>query len=392
MNPWLDSLSEDWISQPRSSDSSQRAPSSAHSKSSAVVHQSSPSRIPRPVRKTPSSPASPRKSPDRPARSRHDVPDSAGVLGPRAFSKGNRVPVLPPRDKDTSSSDVQDENRGRPPSYGTVCSSTPHSSSQLLGTVQQNKARSASPKDRPRHGTPEWKRRLLGPDAAFRAPPDLFGPSDLERIFQPPPPSPTKSRKQLPLSCFNSDMPSSPPTFSTLAGPQHKQRRQSDDLRARSPRNDLPGARKRSQTSDSYAARPAVPARGSSASTNTTYLRTARGASGGKGTHRQRRPRLAQRGHFACHPGAPRHRERPCRVQRARPVAASAAPRAVNRRLPAVGSSVAQLQRQEHGTPAPGRGGAQEAQAGHSLRVGQQHSGLCRQGRLCQHAAWRLRE
>ncbi|KAI9828075.1 MAG: hypothetical protein M1832_003602 [Thelocarpon impressellum] len=213
MIPWLDSLSEDWVSQPRSSSPSLRASSSAPSEASAVGGRSPKSRIPLPrTRRSSTSAAPPRGAFGLAVVKEQDAAETTGVLSSRSFGKGNREPVLGSPETVPSKSDGQDENRGRVASR-TISSSYLHTT-RRQGTVQQHKSHSSSPqKDRARQVTPEWKKRLLGGDAGYGERRDLFGPIGLENIFRPPTAQSPPKPRALPLAKLNNDMPSSPPTY-----------------------------------------------------------------------------------------------------------------------------------------------------------------------------------
>lgn len=183
MAPMLDfddQLSEDWISQPRSSDGA--ASPIQNVKSSAVQ-----SRIPLPTKPAASSkpPSSVVSSSNRP---------SPRILHAKSKSELN-IPLLRTADAKTNG------RPRRPPSAARSVSSQPRRSSSAQswtadGTVQH---KGAEVRNAPNSGqmTPEWRRRLLkGEDTGDQK--DLFSPIGLESVFKPPPAQRTSSVAQSP--------------------------------------------------------------------------------------------------------------------------------------------------------------------------------------------------
>ncbi|KAH7346551.1 hypothetical protein BKA65DRAFT_606319 [Rhexocercosporidium sp. MPI-PUGE-AT-0058] len=171
---WLDSLSEDWISQPPSSGSpAPSLPSLTNSTSDSSKPRPASTRIPKynPQKKTPLSERS---------TNEHNIP-----LSQRRPSKLR---------------EITNGTRGRRVSR-TLSASTTQSVH-------------LSPK-RGTHETPEWKRRLLHGDVAYGEQRDLFSPAGLENIFRPPPTNPTSQNKlhAAQESEDGSVMPSSPPPY-----------------------------------------------------------------------------------------------------------------------------------------------------------------------------------
>lgn len=191
---WLDSLSEDWVSQPRSSGSpAPSLPSLTENTSESSDARAKSSRIPKynPQKKTwtaADSPLSERSS------NEHNIPLS---------QRGSKNP-----------SKLRDEvgsTRGR--HSRTISASTTQSTQ--CHTIQ-HKSTSLSPK-RVSGEIPEWKRRLLHGDVAYGEQRDLFSPAGIENLFRPPQsqtPLPSKLQTQAQTPGEESIvMPSSPPPY-----------------------------------------------------------------------------------------------------------------------------------------------------------------------------------
>ncbi|KAH8601399.1 hypothetical protein B0O99DRAFT_648747 [Bisporella sp. PMI_857] len=174
---WLDSLSEDWISQPRSAGSPVPSlPSFSRSTSSTTSNlRTSISRIPKF---------------DSQKQSWVTPHDSSNPLGERSPSENN-IPSSQraARGQSKVQEELSDLTRGRPARRA----STSTIASSLCHTVQ-HKSLSLSPK-KGTPGTPEWKRRLLHGDIAYGEQRDLFAPAGLENIFRPPSSQPSSPQK-----------------------------------------------------------------------------------------------------------------------------------------------------------------------------------------------------
>ncbi|MBE3042344.1 hypothetical protein IMZ48_07135, partial [Candidatus Bathyarchaeota archaeon] len=170
---WLDSLSVDWVSQPRSDDSIAQL---SRTQQSDENHRPSPSntkpkgfgsRIPRPIGAS------------------SMVDDSVNVLAERSLSSINTAPRRDqPEDSEDFSRSQHDSIRplSRTASGATV-------NSVIHNTVHQRPP-SASP-SKGKGFTPEWKRRLVYGNVAYGDQRDLFcsaAADGLEGIFKPPPP------------------------------------------------------------------------------------------------------------------------------------------------------------------------------------------------------------
>lgn len=197
-NAWLDSLSEDWVSQPRSDDApsgsaSGSGPSQPDSRPNSVQEAPQPSRIPV---------LSARVS------SRPDISSKESL--PLSERNSNiPAPKTSKADYNDNKGTVEVRGRGVSRAYSVSTSQS----------VQQNtvhhKSLSLSPeKLRKPEDTPEWKRRLIHGEVGYGEQKDLFSAVGLESIFMPPPstrPSTAVSPERNLMS--ESVMPSSPPAY-----------------------------------------------------------------------------------------------------------------------------------------------------------------------------------
>ncbi|QSZ36285.1 hypothetical protein DSL72_007411 [Monilinia vaccinii-corymbosi] len=196
---WLDSLSEDWVSQPRSESSEPELPSLTNVTSGSSNPRPTvlPSRIPKLNSET---------------KSWSNVPDG-NALSERSQNENN-IP-LSQRTHQPSKlrSEIPLSPRGRRISRPLSASST-HTTE--YNTIQRNRSLSASP-TKSSKDTPEWKRRLLQGNAGYGEQRDLFSAAGLETMFQPPPAE--ISTKKPPTFGESSIMPSSPPLYRTRLEP-----------------------------------------------------------------------------------------------------------------------------------------------------------------------------
>jgi len=176
---WLDSLSEDWVSQ-HGSDASiagSAAPSApsldATTPSKANRDAAAASRIPRlnPDLKKPQATAN---------------ENSSGILSERSINEifSSAARRTPSKTPSKLSQEIKIRERGR---YSSRSVSASTSGSVVHNTVH-HKSQSASPIKR-RGETPEWKRRLIYGDLSYGEQPDLFtsAATGLEKMFKPPP-------------------------------------------------------------------------------------------------------------------------------------------------------------------------------------------------------------
>ncbi|EKJ72367.1 hypothetical protein FPSE_07452 [Fusarium pseudograminearum CS3096] len=191
---WLDSLSEDWVSQPGSDSSAIQLPPLSNTPDPKAKLRGTPSRIPR------------RTIGTRPQFSTaHD--SSFNILGERT---PNGINIASHRNKQPS----EDFKLAR----GTVASRS--ASGSTSASVVHNTIQHKSSPGR-QDDTPEWKRRLVYGDVEYGEQRDLFcsAATGLQDMFKPPTPGGDNDGEQRQES---SVMPSSPPSY--------PQRIVSDDL------------------------------------------------------------------------------------------------------------------------------------------------------------------
>ncbi|KAL5364900.1 hypothetical protein BJX96DRAFT_158188 [Aspergillus floccosus] len=185
--PWLDSLSDDWVSQPGTPTSPVPSRSKSNHSRRSSLQQNSPSRIPVPARRSvepsPSSPFDKKKvsrpchfvkrepptpktprTPKTPSKLRSPVPDKSSKKKPTPPSTRRKQPAMDTRSPLRSVSNV---------------SSQPGEQS----TVQVRPK-----KKRDNEGTPEWRKRLVQGEIPPSEQRDLFAPIGLESVFKPPTP------------------------------------------------------------------------------------------------------------------------------------------------------------------------------------------------------------
>ncbi|KAK3906478.1 hypothetical protein C8A05DRAFT_11780 [Staphylotrichum tortipilum] len=186
---WLDSLSEDWVSEPGSDAPSPAAPSPD---TNLPPKPTTPSRIPR---LTPGI-----------KRFQNAVEGSTGngsttgnsksspVLGERSINErlaalSRRTPSKLSNELSTSPSAGRDCHACRNPSTSTT-------SSVVKRTIHRKSLSFSMSKGRAGPETPEWKRRLIYGDLSYGERPDLFtsAGTGLENMFKPPQPTPGPSR------------------------------------------------------------------------------------------------------------------------------------------------------------------------------------------------------
>ena len=198
---WLDSLSEDWESQPRSSGSPVPSlPSlvdTASDSSSAALHAS---RIPK-------------YNSEKKTWSAQPVQNNS-PLSERSLNENNVPLSIRPKNPSKLRQDISKtvgvENKSR---RRTLSDSTTHSTQ--YGTIQ----RKADPEANTQVETPEWKRRLLLGDVAYGEQRDLFTAAGLEDMFRPP--ATTSNTVPISLAAKHSHessvvLPSSPPPYNIM--------------------------------------------------------------------------------------------------------------------------------------------------------------------------------
>ena len=209
MDEWLDSLSEDWISQPRSSKSNSVLNTSPVPGNSSHESNPSQSRIPRYHPRSVSDAArSVATQSQRRSLSTTD-PKKKAALSERSLSninvsqsQGRKGPV----------------NTGSPAAEAVPKTrrqaSTASLPSMRQDTVQHRPSRPSPLKSSSPQATPEWKRRVLQGNIAAGDKCDLFSPIGLEKVFRPPTLAPrTKPRQGAKAKAPLDEFPSSPPPF-----------------------------------------------------------------------------------------------------------------------------------------------------------------------------------
>ena len=172
MDQWLDSLSEDWVSQPRSPHSSSILQGSNAKDSPSPSANGSQSRIPRYKPRSISglSNASIKETGSLNLSRKNNQADSA--LKEKTSSNINASQKSRGQIKPHDPNAAPNRDRDRQASIGSI-------PKVAQGTVQHK----PSPvKKRGQEGTPEWKKRVLKENAGG----DLFSPIGLESVFKPP--------------------------------------------------------------------------------------------------------------------------------------------------------------------------------------------------------------
>ncbi|KAL8905738.1 MAG: hypothetical protein Q9207_002452 [Kuettlingeria erythrocarpa] len=218
MDQWLDSLSEDWVSQPRSPHPEQVRRSSSALSVDSLTSNTSQSRIPRYKPRTGSNLAPQNTPPAKKGSAGLSERDRKSALKERSSSSLN---IARNHDADSARSPASSGARIRPGSKRYA--STGCLSSAPRNTVQHRNLLPSPTKEKEPGSTPEWKRRVLQGGFGGTGP-DLFGPIGLESIFKPPTVgrSSRTSKKQTSGKKFQpvqvDEFPSSPPPFPSDSG------------------------------------------------------------------------------------------------------------------------------------------------------------------------------
>lgn len=179
MDQWLDSLSEDWISQPRTSHSNSivQTPPGNSSRESNVAQSRIPRYNPRSVSKA-GAPVTTLAEPRVSSSADPKVALNESSLSDINVSQRRRRKVL----ADTSSPIPESKKKSRrQPSLSSL-------SSVRQSTVQRQPAQHLPLKEEVSvQSTLGWKRRVLHGDIASGDHCDLFSPIGLEKVFKPPP-------------------------------------------------------------------------------------------------------------------------------------------------------------------------------------------------------------
>ncbi|KAI2467685.1 hypothetical protein F4781DRAFT_303104 [Annulohypoxylon bovei var. microspora] len=176
---WLDSLSEDWVSQPRS-DTSQTQLSGLSSTRASTNRKSLREPLSRIPRYNPGNASA--KKPQQPAHNSSAI----NVLSERSSNEINIRGSQ--RGSSKSSQETKGSPRGRRYLSRSISASTAASTAESVvhNTIQHNKSQSVSP-SKGRESIPEWKKRLVYGDLNYGESKDLFSSAGtgLENIFRP---------------------------------------------------------------------------------------------------------------------------------------------------------------------------------------------------------------
>ncbi|KAI0161232.1 hypothetical protein GGR57DRAFT_454057 [Xylariaceae sp. FL1272] len=241
---WLDSLSEDWVSQPRSENSQLGSQAdSPHNSHKALPPRLSPNIPPSPKNLPHRSSRIPRFNPGAPAerlqqhhqQQQHLIHSSS----PNALSErsANNINIKNSRLLGLSklSEELKPTRSGRPLSRSVSAStagSVVHNS-----VIIQNKSQSASP-PKGRETIPEWKKRIVLGELSYGESKDLFTSAGigLENIFRPPlspndsPDDENQDAEERQDNTHNeTTLPSSPPLYSRYREPSVEDSDESSD-------------------------------------------------------------------------------------------------------------------------------------------------------------------
>lgn len=214
MDQWLDSLSEEWVSQPRSSSSASVRRISIVEGGSSAASKGSQSRIPRYRSQSGSSPA---VQSSIVSRTKGSIPRDGKddkVLGERTSSNIN---AQQQRLFSGSTKPTQQIQGSKQVASFKRHSSTVSLPSQQQGTVQYRSPRAPANKDSPQ-STPAWRRRVLNGEVAHGEQRDLFSPIGLQGLFRPPTVRKRPEQKNgKRYQASNTDhYPSSPPPYPSV--------------------------------------------------------------------------------------------------------------------------------------------------------------------------------
>ncbi|KAI0205457.1 hypothetical protein F4808DRAFT_409278 [Astrocystis sublimbata] len=221
---WLDSLSEDWVSQPGSDTSQQQLPtpptcSSPPLSASSQNVRDRASRIPRFNRTNPA--LKPSQHPQHPPQHR-----SSSVLGERTQNDINIKAAQLGSSK--LSRRAKPSTRGRDLSRSASASDPDSDSASIVhNSVLRNRSQSASP-SKSHERVPEWKKRLIYGQLDYGEPKDLFSSAatGLENMFQPPHAQDAHNAAPAENEGYTineTTLPSSPPLYA------HRRRLMNDD-------------------------------------------------------------------------------------------------------------------------------------------------------------------
>ncbi|KAI1213612.1 uncharacterized protein F4807DRAFT_408446 [Annulohypoxylon truncatum] len=216
---WLDSLSEDWVSQPRSDTSQVQLPAtpSARPSTSRKSPRGALSRIPR------YNPGS--SSAKKPQQLAHDS-SAINVLSERSTNDIN----IRGSQRGSSKSSQETKASPRERRYISRSASASTTASVVHNTVQHKKSQSTSAPSKGRDSIPEWKKRLVYGELNYGESKDLFSSAGtgLENIFRPPMAAESTGDETTTNEGANDmTLPSSPPPYSRSK--QHQEQEREDE-------------------------------------------------------------------------------------------------------------------------------------------------------------------
>ncbi|KAF7159975.1 hypothetical protein CNMCM6106_007390 [Aspergillus hiratsukae] len=190
--PWLDNLSDDWVSTPGSPTSPVPSRSLNHSRRSSI--QNTPSRIPIPARRLAEqqSPADGKKKVTRPCHFyKKEPPTPKTPRTPKTPSK-LRSPV-PDKTKKSPRPSLASGRKQQPAMDARSPLRSVSNVSSRSG--QQDTVQVRPKKPKAKDTTPEWRKRLVHGELPSGEQRDLFAPIGLESVFKPPTPGSDTNQK-----------------------------------------------------------------------------------------------------------------------------------------------------------------------------------------------------
>ncbi|KAB8238057.1 uncharacterized protein BDW43DRAFT_297010 [Aspergillus alliaceus] len=195
--PWLDNLSDDWVSVPGTPTSPVPTRSANHSRRTSLQSlqglPSSPSRIPVPARRSVEPSPLDKKKVSRPCHFvRREPPTPKTPRTPKTPSK-LRSPA-PEKSKKTLKPDIPSARKQKSPMdtrspLRSVSNASTQSGQQSTVQVRPKKGKS-------KESTPEWRKRLVRGEIPSGEQRDLFAPIGLEGVFKPPTPGSEKGQHE----------------------------------------------------------------------------------------------------------------------------------------------------------------------------------------------------
>ncbi|KAL8997969.1 MAG: hypothetical protein Q9169_002891 [Polycauliona sp. 2 TL-2023] len=215
---WLDSLSEDWVSQPRSPHSDQLRRSSSNLSIVSNTANASQSRIPRLKSRKNSNGA-----PGGLSTLNRTSSGSAEARNHRILKERSSSNLNVSRNRHANSPEATPSPAGARRVQSKPNASTTSGPSLSHDTIQHRTSRVSPDKENQLGSTPDWKRRIAQGNFG-NAGPDLFGPIGLENIFKPPtvgrnPKAGEKAKRGMKYHpVVVEEFPSSPPAFPSDLG------------------------------------------------------------------------------------------------------------------------------------------------------------------------------